>query len=258
MSTIRINKTKDYTVMSNYHFKEKNMSLKAKGLLSQMLSLPDNWNYSINGLVAINKENETSIKNILKELQEFNYLKITKLMPNQTTTGRIEYVYDIYERPLTKQEVQKQGLENLGVEFLEVEFLEVENPPQLNTNEESIEELNTKELKEKEIYKEKTETDFINEVIVYMNTCGLREDFEIKKEFKFNSKASSNIKIIKARLNEGYTLDDFKDVIFNAYDKLIENEFKGYNGKSSIQYYNPSTIFTSSKMEQYKNEYDNV
>ena len=61
MSVIRINKNKDYVTMSNYHFKEKEMSLKAKGLLSEMLSLPDDWDYSIEGLVSINKENETAI-----------------------------------------------------------------------------------------------------------------------------------------------------------------------------------------------------
>ena len=53
MAVIRINKTQNYTVMSNYHLKEKDMSLKAKGLLSLMLSLPDNWDYSISGLVPI-------------------------------------------------------------------------------------------------------------------------------------------------------------------------------------------------------------
>lgn len=133
MAVFRVNKNKNYTVMSNYHLKDKNMSLKAKGLLSQMFSLPDKWDYSIAGLVAINKEEETSIKNTLKELKEFGYLKITKLMPNETKSGRIEYVYDIYEFP-QKQEVEKQG-----VDFLGVEFLEVENQGQLNTKE-----LNTK------------------------------------------------------------------------------------------------------------------
>lgn len=118
MAIIRVNKTKDYVVMSNYHFKEKEMSLKAKGLLSEMLSLPENWDYSIEGLVAINKENESSIKSALEELKQFGYLKITKLLPNQTKTGRIEYVYDIFEK---KQEGKKQGVENLGVEFLGVE-----------------------------------------------------------------------------------------------------------------------------------------
>ena len=101
-------------------------------------------------------------------------------------------------------------------------------------------------------------TKMINDVIEYMNNCGELEKFKIKKKFSFKANASSNKKIIIARINEDYTLDDFKDVIYNAYDKFIEHEFKGYNGKSSIQYYNPNTIFTSSKMEQYKNEYQNM
>lgn len=126
MSIIRVNKTKDYVVMSNHHFKERKMSLKAKGLLSEMLSLPDDWDYSISGLVSINKENETSIKSALNELKEFGYLKVNKLLPNETYTGRIEYVYDIYEK---KQEGEKQGVENLGVEFLGVE-----NQGQYNIN----------------------------------------------------------------------------------------------------------------------------
>lgn len=127
MAVFRINKNDNYTTMSNYHLKDDSISLKAKGLLSEMLSLPEDWNYSIQGLVAINKEEETSIKNTLNELKESGYLIITKLLPNETTTGRIEYIYDIYEIP--KQEGEKQGVENLGVEFLGVE-----NQGQLNTN----------------------------------------------------------------------------------------------------------------------------
>ena len=76
MSVIKVNKTKDYTIMSNYHFKERNMSLKAKGLLSLMLSLPADWDYSIAGLVAICKENETAIKSTLDELKQFGYLEV--------------------------------------------------------------------------------------------------------------------------------------------------------------------------------------
>lgn len=92
MSVIRVEKTKNYTVMSNYHFKEKEMTLKAKGLLSLMLSLPDNWNYSIAGLVAICKENETAIKSALKELQNFGYVRIDKIMPNKTESGEVMYL----------------------------------------------------------------------------------------------------------------------------------------------------------------------
>ena len=65
MAKFKVNKTKDYTIMSNYHLKEKNMSLKAKGLLSVMLSLPENWDYSIAGLVSISQENESAIRSAL-------------------------------------------------------------------------------------------------------------------------------------------------------------------------------------------------
>ena len=69
MSVFKIEKTKDYTVMSNYHLRDKNLSYKAKGLLSFMLSLPDDWDYSLAGLCAISKESRDGIRAILKELQ---------------------------------------------------------------------------------------------------------------------------------------------------------------------------------------------
>ena len=107
MSVIKVEKNKNYTVMSNYHLKEQDMSLKAKGLLSVILSLPEDWNYSIAGLVAICKENETSIKSTLEELKQFGYLKVIKKMPNETSSGRIEYEYIIYEK---KQDIENTKL----------------------------------------------------------------------------------------------------------------------------------------------------
>ena len=74
MSVVRINKTNNYTVMSNYHLRDRELSLKAKGLLSVMLSLPDDWDYSISGLADICKENETVIKTALRELQQSRYI----------------------------------------------------------------------------------------------------------------------------------------------------------------------------------------
>lgn len=133
MSIFRVEKNKNYTTMANYHLKEKDMSLKAIGLLSKILSLPDNWDYSIAGLAAICKENETAIKSTLKELQKFGYLEITKKMPNETETGRIEYEYIIYEKP-KKQESKKQEVENLPVEILPVENHRQLNTDRLNTN----------------------------------------------------------------------------------------------------------------------------
>lgn len=122
----KINKTEDYSIISNKFLREKDMSLKAKGLLALMLSLPDSWVYSINGLVAICKEEESAIKTTLQELKRFGYLSIDKCMPNTTQSGRIEYVYNIYEEPHKKQEG----------DFLPLEILPLENQGQYNTNKE--------------------------------------------------------------------------------------------------------------------------
>lgn len=78
MSIIRVNKTKNFTVMSNYHFKEKSMSLKSKGLLSLMLSLPEDWNYSLSGLVSLSKDGKDSVMAALAELEKFGYLTRTR------------------------------------------------------------------------------------------------------------------------------------------------------------------------------------
>ena len=143
----RVNKTSDYVVMSNRHFREKQMSLKAKGLLSEMLSLPDDWDYSIAGLAAINKESVTSIKSALAELQDFGYLIIEKFYPDKSSSGRIEYVYNVYEypqnqvvdnQPIEKQEIEKQEIEKQGVENQPLENQSVENHSQYNNNKPNI------------------------------------------------------------------------------------------------------------------------
>lgn len=147
MSVVRINKNKNYTVMSNYHLRDKNMSLKAIGLLSKMLSLPDNWDYSISGLVSICKENETAIKNTLKELEKFGYLRVTKLKPDKSQNrARFEYIYDIFEYPIEPEKGQKQDEQDdkkQGVENLPLENLQLEKQGQLNTKELNTKELNT-------------------------------------------------------------------------------------------------------------------
>lgn len=131
MSVVRVNKTKNYTVMSNYHLRDKNMSLKAIGLLSKMLSLPDNWDYSVAGLVSICVESKTAIQNILKELEELKYLKRTRV---QNSKGQFEYIYDIFEQPyenLPRTENLCTGNQCTG------------NQSQLNTKELSTKKLNT-------------------------------------------------------------------------------------------------------------------
>ena len=133
----RVNKTSDYVVMSNRHFREKQMSLKAKGLLSEMLSLPEDWDYSIAGLAAINKESVSSIKSALAELQEFGYLEIEKIYPDKSSSGRIEYVYNVFEFP-QNQAVENQHTEKQEVENQPLENQSVENRMQYNNNKPNI------------------------------------------------------------------------------------------------------------------------
>ena len=118
MSVFKIEKSRNYTFMSNYHLRDKNLSYKAKGLLSFMLSLPEDWDYSINGLVSISKEGVKAIRNILQELQRYGYLVIEK---KQNEVGQFEYEYLIYEQPDTQK-----GDVDLG---------DVEKDIQINTNE---------------------------------------------------------------------------------------------------------------------------
>ena len=145
----RVNKTSDYVVMSNRHFREKQMSLKAKGLLSEMLSLPDDWDYSIAGLAAINKESVTSIKTALAELQDFGYLIIEKIYPDKSSSGRIEYVYNVYEYPQNQvgdnQPIEKQEIEKQGVENQPLENQSVENRMQYNNKKQNINKQNIKD-----------------------------------------------------------------------------------------------------------------
>lgn len=102
MSTIfRVEKTQNYTVMSNHHLRNMEMSLKSKGLLSLILSLPPNWNYSLNGLCAICKESQTAIRSALKELEKNNYL-VRRRTKNEL--GQFEYMYIIYEVPYTENQ----------------------------------------------------------------------------------------------------------------------------------------------------------
>lgn len=112
----RVIKNNDYTVMSNYHLRDNNLSLKAKGLLSVVLSLPQNWNYSVAGLVSICKEKEVAITSALNELKENGYLIIDKIKPNKDNGGRWEYIYTFYEQSQKIQDPQILGVEILGVE----------------------------------------------------------------------------------------------------------------------------------------------
>lgn len=111
MSTVfRVVKNCNYTTLSNYHFKDKRLSWKAKGLLSTMLSLPDDWNYTIEGLATLANDGVKSTNSGLAELEECGYLVRTQLRGENGQFGTTEYI--IYEHPV-EQEVSNDPVDEL-------------------------------------------------------------------------------------------------------------------------------------------------
>lgn len=191
MSVIRVNNTKGFTVMSNYHFQDKEISLKAKGLLGLMLSLPSNWDYSVNGLVTIVKENKAAVQSALKELEEHKYLKRTRV---QDETGRFDYVYDIYEKPYDKLPCT----ENRCTDIQCTENRCTENQPQINTNKQNTKELNTNEYKEKNIKKES-----VNSVISeYTENKDLQDALHDFVDMRTKARKPLTVRAMKLSLNE--------------------------------------------------------
>ena len=93
---IKTNREEGYIVMGNYHLKDKRLGLKAKGLLSLMLSLPDSWDYSLLGLASICIESKETIRKTLNELKENKYIKDIE---SRNDNERFDYDYIIYEKP---------------------------------------------------------------------------------------------------------------------------------------------------------------
>lgn len=142
MAVFRIDKTRDYTVMSNHHLRNTELSLKAKGLLSLMLSLPENWDYTTKGLATICKDGIDSISTCIKELEKHGYIIRERVRNEKGQLTTIEYTIleqpksdfpnrekPIRENPILDKPAQAQPIQ--------------ENTAQLNTNKSNIKELNT-------------------------------------------------------------------------------------------------------------------
>jgi len=127
MAVFRIEKTGDFTVMSNHHLRNANLSLKAKGLLSLMLSLPEKWDYTTKGLAAICKDGVDSICAGVQELERHGYVIRSRVRNANGQLGAIEYT--ILERP---REPKRENPEQVSPRQ---EKPEQENPDQLSTKE---------------------------------------------------------------------------------------------------------------------------
>jgi hypothetical protein len=183
MAVIRVAKTDNYTVMSNHHLRNKEMSLKAKGLMSLMLSLPPSWDYSIGGLVAICKESHTSIRSALKELEQNQYL-IRERKNNEK--GYFTYEYILYEVPLPHAE--KQYTDSVYAEKQNTEEVHTVSNREINKDRVIKDKLNKEEVKKEKITttkpKSKIKTNRFSSYDEILNTLVTNNELrELYKDF---------------------------------------------------------------------------
>ena len=133
MAVYRVNKNRGYTVMANFHLRDKNLSLKAVGLLSKMLSFNDGWKFSTRGLSAICKEGPDAILSALRELERHGYLVRHR---QRDSKGRLSStIFDIFEEPQpVSPDTGSPHMENPDVDNPDMEKPHEENPAQINTN----------------------------------------------------------------------------------------------------------------------------
>lgn len=191
MGIFRINKTQDYVVMSNHHLRNKNLTLKAKGLLSQMLSLPDDWDYTLVGLAHINKESIDAVRTAVWELEKEGYIEKTRERDDKGKLGGT--IYNIYEVPPknnldpkpqaekdTNNKIKTNNLSNTNkdnknkevTKKTETENLQKSNTPPLNSVIQGNVDQQKKEKENKELTKEveKKETKDIYKLKEFIKT----------------------------------------------------------------------------------------
>ena len=137
MAVFRLERTRDYTVMSNHHLRDKRLSLKAKGLLSQMLSLPDDWDYTLSGLAYINRESKDAIRSAINELERAGYVQ-----RHQTTSASGKFSvneYIIYEHPISANPSPEKPSSDNPTPDKPLQ----DNPTQLNTKKSNTEKQST-------------------------------------------------------------------------------------------------------------------
>lgn len=195
MAVIRTIKNENYTTMCNTHLRDKNLSLKAKGLLSMMLSLSDKWHYSVKGLEGICKESKNTINSVLNELEDNNYLVRRRRYCN----GKIsEWEYIIFENNENHDE-ELLHLKNEDIENEDIEIQDIENRDVYKiTKELNTKELNTNEYKEKNIKKET-----VNSVIAeYTENKDLQDALHDFVDMRTKTRKPLTVRAMKLSLNE--------------------------------------------------------
>lgn len=209
MAIFRVERTKDYTVMSNYHLRDTNLSLKGKGLLSMMLSLPEDWNYTTRGLAKICKEGVDAISGALRELEAAGYIIRNRLRDKNGRISDTEYV--IYEKPKHKKN-KKKTTDKPDTDKPDTDSPCTENPYMVKPDTEKPTQLNIEKSN-----KEKIKTDRLNTDSILFSETPVEQAQTPENEMK---------------RNEVTSIEDFKIyreiILENIEYELLSSRFSDY------------------------------
>lgn len=213
MAEFIIEQDDSFTVVTNTILRDKSLSMSAKGLLCTMLSLPPEWDYSFNGLVAICKEGKSAVRNTINELKDAKYIKISQ---SRSDKGYYQYKYTVYRKPYEERDLNKNypTPENRTSDNRTSEEPTTDNQPQLNTNK-----LNTKELIDKKDKYDKTGEPEIKHSIFTLEL--MRMDYLSKDDsgsFYFDE-------LFKEYLDGGYTYREIFGAIHYIVPRVVNRNF---------------------------------
>ncbi len=180
MAVCRVEKNKNYTTMSNYHLRDPNLSNKARGLLSTMLSLPDNWDYTTRGLARICKDGVDGITAQLKELEQYGYLVRHRIRDSNGRITDMEYI--IYERPHTAS----PDTEKPYMVKPDMAFPRLETPAQINIDKRSTEEINTDSVNTHSFFSDDTRPSVLAALEMKRKEANFRDMDEYREIIKEN------------------------------------------------------------------------
>lgn len=213
---VRVDKTSNYTVMCNHHLKDKSISLKAKGLLSQVLSLPEGWDYTISGLAYINKESVTAIGSAVDELQSAGYVERTQSRRANGQMGKTDYVF--HEIPIANPQPLKKRrpCSATTADSLTAEPL-TENPLTVEPSTEVGMQLNKDKRN-----KEKINTDSIKYPSI--NHDGLMDgNDEIRERNRYREIIQENIELYAFKHDRRYDIDRINGIVEMMLDVVCSN-----------------------------------
>lgn len=221
MGIIRIDKTAgNYFIASKYYVEDENISWKAKGIMSYLFSKPDDWQIYQTQLEKVSKDGKASVRSTINELIDNGYM--TRQSRRKSNGDFDGYDYTLHEHPVN------DGVRKMEDAKMEDAKMVIAKSDTTNNN-----------LTNNDLTNNDSRVDFIpyKEIIDYLNS---------KTGKRFSHKSNANQKLIKARINEGYTKDDFFNVIDTKTNEWI-------NVEDMKQYLQPTTLF-GNKFDKYLNQ----